>query len=83
MTMRDEVRKILRSDWDPVGIKFEPLAQTEYDAYVSLIHDMVTNGQTADQLFEMLDELEGEMGILVGNDTTRRAAAEKLRALGA
>jgi len=34
LRMRVEIRRILLSEWDPIGIKDEPMAQDEYDRYL-------------------------------------------------
>lgn len=40
------IRKILLTEWDPIGVSGIPEAQDEYDAYADTVFRMLTN-QTA------------------------------------
>jgi hypothetical protein len=81
MALRERISEILLKDWDPFGVQSEPLAQDEYEGYVNLIGDMLRNNATVDDLFNALDELESDMGLLVGSSERKRDTAQKLRSL--
>jgi len=39
--IQDEIRQVLVSVWDPIGIKDEPRAQGEYDSYVGGVFNLL------------------------------------------
>ncbi len=54
------IGEILLRNWDPVGVKDEPRAQDEYDAYVGGVYRLIASGATARQIAEHLAHLEAE-----------------------
>jgi hypothetical protein len=75
------VRLILMRDWDPIGIKDEPAAQDEYDAYIQPLLRLVTEGVSSSVLSDRLLRIETvEMG-LSGDRERALRVAEKLRTL--
>lgn len=79
---RVRIRRVLMSDWDPIGICDEPQAADEYDNYIPKIHHhaSVSNAsveEIRDYLFEVVDERMG-----MSPPATRehmKAAAEALK----
>lgn len=56
--------KILRHEWDPIGIKKVPAAHDEYEDYVGPIVRRIIDGTTLDQLSNYLISIEsGVMGL--------------------
>lgn len=68
--MVDQVRDILRTTWDPIGVADVPEAIDEYDAYVSEIARQIMAGARAQDLAAHLARLERDMGL---NSNTERA----------
>ncbi len=59
-----ELRKVLLSDWDPLGISDFPEASDEYDTYLGYIFHLIDSGSTAIELSEYLFDVElNYMGI--------------------
>ena len=44
--IRSEIRRVLLQYWDPIGIRDEPNAQDEYDAYLGGIYELLVRGAT-------------------------------------
>jgi hypothetical protein len=49
-----EIQSVLLNVWDPIGVKNEPTAQDEYDAYVGHIFTLLTQGKTDKEIAEYL-----------------------------
>jgi hypothetical protein len=58
--IRAEIRRALLDHWDPIGIKDEPHAQDEYDAYLGGIYDLLVGGasdqELSDHLWKIIEE---------------------------
>ena len=58
--IRHEIRRILLQYWDPIGIKDEPLAQDEYDAYLGPIYKLLLRGamdeEVSNHLWKIIEE---------------------------
>ncbi len=52
------IGEVLLRNWDPLGVKDEPQAQDEYDAYVGGVYQLIASGATAKQIAEHLVRLE-------------------------
>jgi len=52
--IRAEIRRVLITTWDPIGIKDEPNAQNEYDSYLGSVFELLTNGASDDRMCEHL-----------------------------
>jgi hypothetical protein len=78
----DAIGSVLLEDWDPIGVKREPMAQDEYDGCVGEVYRLIASGATADQLAEHLRRVEVErMGLGPGSAEALLPVAEKLLAL--
>lgn len=44
----DELTTLLSSEWDPIGVKGEPIATSEYGAYAAHVYSMLKRGQSAE-----------------------------------
>jgi len=76
--LAEDVRVILLSDWDPVGIREDPEARDEYDAYARQIAERLRAGASVDELSRLLLDIETiDMG-LTGNTDRAAGAARKL-----
>jgi hypothetical protein len=54
------IAEVLLRNWDPIGVKDEPRAQDEYDAYVGGVYRLIASGATARQIAEHLASVEAE-----------------------
>ncbi len=52
------IGEVLLRNWDPLGVKDEPQAQDEYDAYVGGVYHLIASGATAKQIAEHLVRVE-------------------------
>ena len=52
------IGEVLLRNWDPLGVKDEPQAQDEYDAYVGGVYHLIASGATAKQIAEHLVRIE-------------------------
>ena len=48
--IRDDIRRALMRDWDPIGINDEPACADEYDSYIGEIYSILTTGGSDDQI---------------------------------
>jgi len=58
--VQEWIADILRRNWDPIGIKDEPAAADEYDAYVGGVYRLIASGATALELAKHLAKVEEE-----------------------
>ena len=59
-----ELRTLLYEEWDPIGVKeLADESADEYDAYAGQIVRRLRAGATAEDIAELLAELEREMGL--------------------
>jgi hypothetical protein len=74
-----EIRNVLMTVWDPIGIKDEPNAQDEYDCYLGPIFGLLTQGKSDEEIADYLVSVESEtMGL---GTTTRQHMSATIRAL--
>ena len=52
--IRAEIRRVLMTVWDPIGVRDEPNAQDEYDGYLGGVFALLTSGASDDQINEHL-----------------------------
>jgi hypothetical protein len=48
--IRVEIRHVLMDVWDPIGVKDEPNAQDEYDAYLGGVYDLLVSGASDENI---------------------------------
>jgi hypothetical protein len=54
------IGEVLLRNWDPIGVRDEPLARDEYDAYVGGVYKLIASGATAREVAEHLARVEAE-----------------------
>ncbi|HZD48702.1 MAG TPA: hypothetical protein VE178_08140 [Silvibacterium sp.] len=52
--IRRNIRRVLLDVWDPIGVRDEPYAQDEYDAYLGDIYEILVGRASDDKLVEYL-----------------------------
>jgi hypothetical protein len=74
-----EIRRVLMSVWDPIGVKDEPACADEYDFYIGGIFGRLTRGADDNELAEYLAEIvTNRMGL---SAATKEAMLPTVRAL--
>ncbi len=69
------IHNILINEWDPIGVRDQPLAQDEYDSYIPGIIRLLERGAPESRLAEHLDQLETiEMGLPANHERNQRVA---------
>ena len=59
-----ELRELLYEEWDPIGVKqIADESADEYDAYAGQVVRRLRAGATAEDIADLLAELEREMGL--------------------
>lgn len=75
------IRRILLTEWDPIGVAGIPEARDEYDGYAAGVYQRLAAGATDDEMTAYLLHLEtGSMG-LRGDPARARASARRLLGL--
>ena len=82
LTLPVAVKRILFENWDPIGVRNIPGAQTEYDGYVSKICRMIETSSSESAIFNHLWEIETNRMALPGNRENTITVAAMLYALG-
>ena len=78
--IQEAIRQVLLHDWDPIGIKGEPRAQDEYDAYVGGVYSLLASGASEAEIDRHLQHIVVEaMGLADEADCSD--VARKLLAL--
>jgi hypothetical protein len=65
--MPEKIKEELLNEWDPIGVKGIPGAESEYDGYVPAISEMLNQQKTKDDLFNCLWWAETEHMGLTGD----------------
>jgi len=52
--IRVVIRRVLLKVWDPIGIKDEPKAQSEYDGYIGDVYKLLIGGASDLEITERL-----------------------------
>ncbi|KKB10637.1 hypothetical protein VE25_16995 [Devosia geojensis] len=75
----DAVRKMLLQDWDPIGVRDEPAAQDEYDAYLPAVLHLLQVRAPVDEVARCLTDITTlEMGLSDVEERDRAVAARLL-----
>lgn len=70
-----DLRNLVMSEWDPIGVKGIPEAADEYDAYLGEMRQLVMSGASAQMLFEYLWKVETQrMGLTGDRENTVKFA---------
>ena len=81
---RDQIRRILLTDWDPHNAGATPEAAGTYDTYIDPLRGLIDAGASEDAIVEWLHEREKESMCFPSLGTQRlRRVARKLIALRA
>lgn len=75
------IKSALLNDWDPIGVKDIPNAESEYDGYVSELYNMIVQGKSKREIIDCLWWIEIEHMGLPGNRQATESFTEKLLSL--
>lgn len=56
-----EVERILLTEWDPCGVKGEPMAEGEYGSYAGRVASMLVHGSNEDAVADYLSRVEADL----------------------
>lgn len=76
-----QIRELVRTKWDPIGVGQTPGAEDEYDAYVPEIYSLLLNRASSEELFSYLWQLETEHMGLPGNEIATKKFVRTLMTL--
>jgi hypothetical protein len=78
-TLVDAIRKILYTEWDPIGCG---VPEDEYDSYIGAIYGLLQSRTDVTKLADHLEELEtNSMGLTANPQNNRRVAEMLLRVM--
>lgn len=75
------VKEVLLNEWDPIGVKDNPNAKSEYDSYALKVVGMLYNGAAEDQIFEFLKNVVLHDFELSADENNLHLIAKKLMGL--
>jgi hypothetical protein len=80
LTIQDEIRSVLNTDWDPIGVA--DFVDDEYDSYIGRIYSLLASGTSEQSIAEHLLSIELEWMELKGTPMKELLeVAAKLRKL--
>jgi len=80
LTIQDQMRPVLNSDWDPIGVA--DIVDDEYDMYIGEIYSLLAKGATHQGIADYLLWIEQERMGMTGTPMNQLlGVAEKLRNL--
>jgi hypothetical protein len=81
MDLEKSVKEILLNEWDPIGVKNNPKAKSEYDSYALRILGMLANGTDEGKIEIFLTDTVTKDFELKANTELTRAVSKKLISL--
>ena len=75
LTIQDQIRTVLNSDWDPIGVA--DAVDDEYDAYTGHIYSLLAKPASDDDIAEYLLRVEVEQMGLTGTPINQRLSVVK------
>jgi hypothetical protein len=80
--IQDQIRSILLTDWDPIGVAQLPQAVDEYDAYIGGIYRLLySHGSVEDVARHLHEIMISSIGLSSRGPDDHRDVAKKLCAL--
>jgi hypothetical protein len=81
--LRVEVERILLTEWDPIGVKGNPMAEGEYLSFAGVVTTMLVGGGHEEAIAPYLEKVQSErMQIPPDSAVIARAASECARLVG-
>ena len=79
LEIQNNIREVLKKNWDPIGVAGEPGAQDEYDGYIGGVYRLLANGASEKQIIDHLYKIETEYMELESSEKALKEVAEALR----
>jgi hypothetical protein len=76
--MGTELRALLMTCWDPIGVNDAPEAQSEYDGYLGPLMEMLSKGADAQKVARYLANIQTEDMDLPATPEELRGAADRI-----
>ena len=76
--IENKIRRVLMSEWDPIGVSDCPDANDEYDSYIGGIYGLIQRCASRDEIVSHLRNLEVEQMECSVGDTKRYVVADSL-----
>ena len=73
-----ELRRLLREEWDPIGVADYPDALDEYDSYVGPLASRLRDGASEDDVYEYLTSVRRKTMELFSDQNADRATARRI-----
>jgi hypothetical protein len=78
--MHGRIKLVLLAHWDPIGVRNEPNAQDEYDAYIPPLAQMLASGSDTRAIADYLLAIETQAMGIGGDEDRALRVAERLEA---
>jgi hypothetical protein len=80
--IKTEIREVLMREWDPIGVKDEPMAADEYDMYLGDIYGLLADSASETTIAALLRNIEiKRMGFADFQTPDRLDVAKALKAI--
>ncbi len=79
--IRAEIRNVFMDVWDPIGVSGLTKRRNEYDLYIGMVYEMLTGGQSDEEIFDRLLWIERERMALPSPGSTVKRTIAALRAI--
>lgn len=87
--VRQNIRRVLMAEWDPIGVSDIPEAADEYDSYIGGVYELLEGGASEGDIGAYLREIEVERLEMVDSsrqpllpEARRNTVASSLKKLG-
>ncbi len=75
------IRTVLFREWDPIGVNNNPLLVDEYDSYIPSLYRILSGSRSAEELVNVLAEVERRLGMPSHSASELRSVAASLLTL--
>jgi hypothetical protein len=79
--IRAEIRNVFMDVWDPIGVSGLTTRRNEYDGYIGMVYEMLTGGQSDEEILDRLLWIERERMTLPSPGSTIKRTITGLRAI--
>jgi hypothetical protein len=75
------IQAILMTEWDPIGVKDEPVVADEYDGYIPGVWKLLSHSPSVEAIMKHLDDIAVERMGFTSHLESNRVAAVSLHEL--
>lgn len=80
-SLRRDIRNILLSEWDPIGVFGNPHLADEYDSYINAFFDLRKSQLDAGNVEDILRQIEHDLHVDTGHEIRAKVAQSIIRTL--